>query len=341
MSNQEKEFTGNDIKTVKAWANKHILAILQHLGIRCADYGRYLKACCPIPYHPGDGDNSGAWVWSYDKQSWHCYTHSCQAETGSDIIGLVMAMREMAFPHAIKLLISLKNGELKKAEPEALAIKMQTKAEDNRHIDKSKLNILITDTYFRGRGISERILEKHRVGYWQKTGTFMDRRAVVPMYDYDSNLVGFSGRVIISQEELSTSSQAKWMHGRDFVTRKAGVFNKSSILYNLNNCKDTVIRTGKIYIVEGPIDAWKMEMAGINNVVATLGISISFEQIQLLVRAGVQDVVLCYDNDGAGNDGIVRVREQIKDYFNISVKQPQNNKDYGEMTAHDILENLL
>ena len=69
--------------------------------------------------------------------------------------------------------------------------------------------------------------------------------------------------------ELASSNQAKWMHGRDFVTRKAGLFNKSSILYNLINCKQEVIRSHKVYIVEGPIDVWKMEQAGINNVVAT------------------------------------------------------------------------
>jgi DNA primase len=337
----DKEFSGNDIKTVKAWANKHVRAILQHLGIRHSDQGKYLKACCPVPYHPGDGNNPGAWVWSYDKQNWRCYTHSCQEDTGSDIIGLVMSMKEFAFPIAVKYLIELKNGELQKAQPEEVAVKMQAKADENRFIEKSKLNILFPDTYFRGRGIPERLLQKHRVGYWQKTGTFMDRRAVVPMYDWDNNLVGFSGRVILTDEELASTSQAKWMHGRDFVTRKAGVFNKSSILYNLNNCKGNIIKTGKVYIVEGPIDVWKLEKAGITNVVATLGISISFEQIQLLVRAGVTDVVLCYDNDSAGNDATVRVTEQIKDYFNVSARQPKDNKDYGEMTTHDILENLL
>jgi len=101
------------------------------------------------------------------------------------------------------------------------------------------------------------------------------------------------------------------------------------------------MRSGKVYIVEGPVDVWKMEMAGVNNVVATLGVSISFEQIQLLVRLGVREVVLCYDNDGAGTTGIEKVREQIKDHFVVTVRQPSENKDFGEMTTHDILETLL
>ncbi len=337
----EKEFSGNDINSIKGWANKHVLAILRHLGIQVSDTGRYLKSCCPVPYHPGDGNNSGAWVWAYDQQKWRCYTHSCQEETGSDIIGLVMAMKEMAFPHAIKYLRELKDSDLQDLPPEATPEKVAQKVEENRHIDKHKLSILMPDTYFRGRGISENILAKHRVGYWQKTATFMDRRAVVPVFDVNNNLVGFTGRVIMSDEELGSSDHAKWVHGRDFVTRKAGTFKKTSILYNLNNCKDSVTRSSRIYIVEGPIDVWKMEQAGISNVVATLGLSISFEQIQLLVRFGVKDVVLCYDNDDAGDLASKRVKEQIKDYFNVIIKQPKDAHDFGEMNTQQILENLF
>ena len=338
---QEKEFTGDDINSIKRWANKHVCAVLNNLGVRFLDRGKHLTACCPIPYHPGDGDNPRAWCWSYDQEKWRCYSHSCQEDTGSDIIGLVMAMKELAFPHAINYLKELRDTDLKDAPPEQRAERAFQKSEDNKTIDRQKLNILLDDTYFSGRGISPDILRKHRVGYWQKTGTFMDRRAVVPVFDYDNNLVGFTGRVIIDEAELASSDMAKWVHGRDFVTRKAGLFKKTSILYNLNNCKESVMRSHKVYIVEGPIDVWKMEMAGVPNVVATLGISISFEQIQLLVRAGVTDVVLCYDNDAAGATATEKVYEQIKDHFNVDIKQPTDAKDFGEMTTHDILETLL
>jgi DNA primase len=339
MSN-EKEFTSTDINEIKRWANKHISAILRALGIRYLDRGRYITGCCPIPYHAGDGDNPRAWVWAYDQEKWRCYSHSCQEETGSDVIGLVMAMKEVAFPIAIKILQELKDTDLKDVPAEERAERILQKAEDNKLVPKDNLKILHPDTYFRGRGISEEVLAKHKVGYWQKTGTFMDRRAVVPIFDYDNNLVGFTGRVIIDEEERAQSDLAKWVHGRDFVTRKAGLFRKTSILYNLNNCKQAVLRTHKVYLVEGPIDLWKMEMAGVNNVVATLGLSISFEQIQLLVRAGVSDVVICYDNDDAGNEAAEKVKAQLDEHFEVSIKHP-TDKDFGEMSTADILETLF
>jgi DNA primase len=334
------EFNKNDIKEIKDWAHQHIKAIFQHFGLKLGDRGRYLTACCPVPYHPGNGDNPRAFVWSYDKNSWKCYTHGCQEDTGSDIIGFVMSMKEVAFPIAIKYLQQLKNGELKNVSVEPLITKQEA-VEENRIINRDKLNLLMPDKYFRGRGIDQRILALHKVGYWQKTGTFMDRRAIVPVFDIDSNLVGFSGRLTIDGEDLEKTEQPKWVHGKDFVTRKAGLFNKMSLLYNLNNAKDLITKTKKVYIVEGPIDCWKMQMAGINNVVATLGIGISFEQIQLLVRLGVETIVLCYDADSAGTKGALRVYEQLKNLFIVEINQPKKGKDFGEMNTKDILENLI
>ena len=98
-----------------------------------------------------------------------------------------------------------------------MAEKVQQREKDNKYIDKAKLKILRPDIYFCGRGIKEHILAKHNVGYWQKTGTFMDRRAIVAIYDVNNKLVGFSGRVIISEEERKNTTHAKWMHGSNVV----------------------------------------------------------------------------------------------------------------------------
>jgi len=337
VTKEYPRFSKEEIVEIKKWSNSHITAVLKHFGVAYQDIGKYLIAKCPVPYHAGNGDNPRAFVWSFGKDAWRCYTHMCQEDTSSDVVGFVMSMREMAFPQALNYLNDLRNGELKDAAEIKHTQHVATNSE-NAPLDKAKLTILMADTYFLGRGIAKDVLSKHKVGYWQKTGTFMDHRAIVPVFDGSNNLVGFTGRLTINDTE-----QAKWVHGKDFVTRKAGTFNKASILYNLNNCIDVIKQTKKVFIVEGPIDVWKLEMAGINNVVATLGLGLSFEQQKLLISLGVEIVVLCYDNDEneAGLHAATRIEEQIKDLFKVEIKLPPKLKDYGAMSVGEILETLF
>lgn len=345
MTKEYKKYTREEIAAIKAWGVAHITAVLRHLGIEFWDGGQYIKAACPIPYHPGDGDNRGAWVWSSLQGLWRCYSHQCHEDTSTDVVGLIQAMKEMAFPQALRYLDDLRNGELKDAEGDCRVFKRAVPQTEQVAIEPDKLKILHPDIYFRGRGIDDEILRKHKVGYWQRTGTFMDRRAIVPIFDASDNIVGFTGRLVLDDKELNKTDQAKWVHGRDFVTRKAGTFNKGSVLYNLNNCKDVLKKTRTVYIVEGPIDVWKLQMAGIYNVVATLGLGLSFEQQQLLIALGVERIVLCYDNDdkdgNAGQQAADRVKTQVEEYFTVEIKAPLPGKDYGAMTVGEILEKLL
>jgi len=329
-----KNFSKEEISDIKDWAHNHIGAILRHYGIKYTDRGRYYTACCPVPCHPGDADNPRAFAWAFDNKSWHCYSHQCQQDTSSDIIGLVMALEEVAFPIAIIKLHELRNGALRDAPSSRTPVNSRTT--ENIRLDKDKLNLLKEDNYFSSRGISSDILSKHQVGYWQKTGTFMDRRAIVPVFDASNNLVGYTGRLIIEDTE-----QAKWVHGKDFVTRKAGTFNKTSLLYNLNNCQEAIKSSRTVYIVEGPIDVWKLQMASIYNVVATLGLGLSFQQQELLVTLGVENIVFCYDNDVAGQGAIDRAKEQFATLFKVSRKLPPPGKDFGDLQVHEIVEILL
>jgi len=87
-------------------------------------------------------------------------------------------------------------------------------------------------------------------------------------------------------------------------------------------------------------------MAGIYNVVATLGLGLSFEQQQMLISLGVETVVLCYDNDtgtkaNAGLAACERISKQIEEHFTVQIKQPPQGKDYGALTVGEILECLL
>jgi hypothetical protein len=65
--------------------------------------------------------------------------------------------------------------------------KFVKKDEVNLKVDKAKLALLMPDTYFKGRGIDPLVLNKHQVGYWQRTDTYMDKRAIVPVFNDDGD----------------------------------------------------------------------------------------------------------------------------------------------------------
>lgn len=337
-----KKYTKEETLELKEWASRHILEIFQTLGYKPDDRGRYLTGCCPVPFHPGNADNDRAFAWSYDKAKWRCYTHQCDQETSSDIFGFVQAMKECPFPSAVRFLDNLKKNGFDKSITVTTKQVIKREAKSIK-IDKHKLDILMKDFYFKGRGIDEFILSKHKVGYWQKEGTFMHKRAIVPVFDIDNNLVGFSGRSLLDKKELDELGISKWIHALDFVVVKSPPFDKSSILYNLNNCKEIVRQTKTIYVVEGPIDCWKLEMAGISNVVATLGLYITPQQMNLLVQLGVEKVIVCYDNDketGSGLKAARIIQEQLGSLFIVEIKIPTGSKDYGEMNVAEIKEAL-
>lgn len=335
------KFTREDIDILKDWANQNVLDVFASLNFFPSNHGKYLKSQCPIPYHGGDADNINAFSWSFFNNRWGCWTHQCHKETKYDIIGFVQAMRECTFGAALWWLYNLKE----KGFSTSLSKKVQhicNKQRFQRKLDKRKLEILMSDFYFKSRGISEELLKKHQVGYWQKEGTFLNKRAIVPLFDIDSNLVGYSARSLLSSDECTKLGVTKWIHAIDFVVNSDEMLDKSNILYNLDKCKDIVKFTKTIYLVEGPIDCWRLEMAGINNVVATLGLYVTMAQQNILLQLGVDKIIICYDNDinNAGQNAAERLRLQLGSMFDVEVKTPQGFKDYGEMSNVQIKETL-
>lgn len=324
-----------NIPELKEWAHQHVLEICHSLNFYPTDRGRYLTSCCPAPYHAGDANNNRAFAWSYDRQQWNCFTHHCEETTNYDIIGLVQTLKECSFGRALHILNEFKENGF---DP---SIKVATKSiigvVRSYPINKDKLKILMPDNYFKSRGIDSSILKKHQIGYWQREGTFMNKRAIVPIFNDNNELVGYSGRTLQNEEQIAAQNISKWIHAKDFISDKMGHFDKSGILYNLNNCKGKVKESKTIYIVEGPIDCWKLEMAGIENVVATLGIYFTPAQIALLIKYGVETVIICYDNDenNAGQEAARRVKEQLDSFFHVIIRQP-THKDYGEMSIEEI-----
>ncbi|HEX4683214.1 MAG TPA: DNA primase [Gemmatimonadaceae bacterium] len=112
-------------------------------------------------------------------------------------------------------------------------------------------------------------------------------RLMFPIYDVQSHVVGFGGRVFGDRDP-------KYLNSAESV-----IFAKGSLLYGLNWAKQAARKAERLIVVEGYFDAIRLMLAGISEVVAPLGTALT-EQQAALIRKYTTTVFLLYDSDQAG-----------------------------------------
>ncbi len=133
-----------------------------------------------------------------------------------------------------------------------------------------------------------------------KNGGIYDKyrnRLMLPVIDPRGDVIGFTSRVM-------DDSAPKYLN-----TPETAIFKKRSILYGLNYAKNT--RHPNFILVEGNIDVITLHQAGFDNTVATMGTALTEEHVRLLGRY-TKELVLCYDNDAAGEDATQRAIALLK-----------------------------
>lgn len=150
---------------------------------------------------------------------------------------------------------------------------------------------------------------------------FFWNRVIIPIFDENNHIVGFSGR------SLNKLEKAKYIN-----TKTTNWFKKENILFNLNTFDKS--QFSEIFIVEGYMDVFAFKNMGINNVVATMGVSLTINHIKLIKKyPSIKTIILCFDNDVAGFNATVEAAEKLmKNNFNIFVVKPydQSIKDIDE-----------
>lgn len=184
--------------------------------------------------------------------------------------------------------------------------------------------------YFLERGLREDIIEKFQLGYslenrrsftneaikngyqpkylaqtgmsvvsnkyvegTELTGAFLfDRwtsRVMFPIHDDGGRVVGFGGRILTNDKNT-----AKYINSPE-----TEIYNKSKILYGLWLGKKAIQKMDVCYLVEGYMDVIAMHQAGIENVVASSGTSLTVEHVKALHRF-TKNIVVLFDGDAAG-----------------------------------------
>ena len=322
--------TREELDNLKEHACRNITFVLDKLGISYIQTGGLFKGECPCKFHPGDRDNTGAFTWKEDINHWVCWTHHCEEQWGSDIIGLISGVLELSFNQTILWLQDcLLDKVVKTAGPHTK--KQLPKLQQS--IDELRLKYLTPyPFYLLNRNFTPKILETYQIGLWSRLGTFMHNRVVVPIRDSDGYLVGFSGRTIYEKEDWAKYQiKTKWIHGKYFDRWPIdGEFNIGTILYNFHNAK----HYRKLILTEGPLDVLRLVEAGMENAVCMFGTSLTNHQRNLLVQHGINEVILALDPDEAGQAAAVKLERQLSDLFYITTLQLSN--DPGDMSVMDI-----
>ncbi|KGN02446.1 DNA primase [Clostridium novyi A str. 4570] len=308
--------------------------------------GRNFIGLCP--FH---NEKTPSFSVSQDKQIYKCF--GC-GEAGN-IFTFVMKTKNLPFVEAVKYLGDKVNIHIEDNDYKNQAYKNKNdklykiNVEAARYYFKNlQINKKATE-YFTNRGIVNKTIRRFGLGYapsgWHnlmnylknkgyteldllnagliirgKNNSTYDRfreRVIFPVFDYRGRVIGFGGRVL-------DDSKPKYLNSPE-----TDIFKKGTNLYGLNFAiKNNKSRT--IIIVEGYMDCISLYQHGIDNVVASLGTALTYEQGKLLKRY-VDKIIISYDADFAGQSATLRGLKILKKQgFDLKVLDIPEGKDPDE-----------
>jgi len=149
----------------------------------------------------------------------------------------------------------------------------------------------------------------------QLTDKFRNR-LIFPVYDHNSKLVGFTGRLI-------KGHGPKWLD-----IQESFYYNKNNIVFNLDKIKETARKKNLLILVEGALDVHTLIRRGISIAAAPMGTFLTERQAQL-IRRSVSRVILMMDPDQAGEKAVTTAKRILsKHRFKVAVaKLPKYDPD--------------
>ena len=294
---------------------------------------------------------------SPDKQIYHCF--GCKK--GGGVINFIMEIENLTFPEAVRFLAKRANLPVPEDDgPQDGADRLRRRVlELNRDAARWYYDLLCSpegaavQAYLDKRQIRKSIAVRFGMGAspdrWDGLLTAMTRRGytkeellaaglvvngrngrlydkfrnrlMLPVIDTRGDVVGFGSRVI-------DNSEPKYMNTTETIT-----YSKRRILYGLNLAKKT--KRPNIILCEGNLDVVTLHQAGFDNAVASMGTALTVEQTRLLSRF-TKELVLCYDNDNAGQLATQRALELLNNSeFSVKVLKLPNRMVDGKPTKQD------
>jgi DNA primase len=293
--------------------------------------GANYKGCCP--FH---NEKTPSFVVSPAKGIYKCF--GC-GKVGN-AVGFVMEHEKISFPDALKYIARKYNIEVVETHVsdeerqrfdlrESLQIVNSFANEyfaNNLHNTDSGKAIALS--YFKERGFTDETIKQfqlgycveqkdaftnealakgHKLEYLEKTGLTIvsehgkfDRfrgRVMFPIHSLSGAVIGFGGRIVGANPDKKF---AKYLNSPE-----SEVYNKSKTLYGIYFARTEISKQDQCILVEGYTDVISMHQAGVRNVVASSGTSLTVEQIRLIQKFS-NNVLVVYDGDMAGIKAALR-----------------------------------
>ncbi|NCC71849.1 MAG: DNA primase [Sphingobacteriia bacterium] len=271
---------------------------------------------------------------------------------GGDVVNFLMEHEHFTYPEALKYLakkyhitveeeVQTEEKVQEQQEKESLFLVNDFASKYFTHnLFNSDQGRAIGLSYFKERGFREDIIHKFQLGYaideWdnftshalrqgykleflEKTGLTITKenksydrfrgRVVFPIQNLSGRVLGFGGRTLLSDKTIP-----KYVNSPE-----SEVYNKSQVLYGINLAKAEIISADNCYLVEGYTDVISLHQAGIENVVASSGTSLTNDQIRLISRY-TKNITILYDGDEAGIKASFRGIDMILEHgLNVKI----------------------
>jgi DNA primase len=283
--------------------------------------GKNHKGLCP--FH---SEKTPSFMVNEEKQIFHCF--GCGA--GGDVFTFLMKVGHFSFPQAVEELakrygVRLPPQEISPAKKKEMD-KREILFQINQMASEYFHDILSRHRegeegrrYFSRRGVSEKIIQEHRLGYslerWdglvqhlqekkvslelarelglifpKKRAGWYDAfrgRVLFPIFDLHQRVVGFGGRLIREGEPKYLNSP------------ESSAYHKGEILYGLQVAKGYIPEKDCVIIAEGYFDLLTLHQFGLKHSVATLGTALTAHHIHILKRY-TKNLIIVFDADQAG-----------------------------------------
>lgn len=193
------------------------------------------------------------------------------------------------------------------------------------------------DEYIEGdRGISENIFNVHEIGY-SRLETKLKNHVIFLFY-YKEKLVGWIGRTILDSHSIKSIEEKTGKKYLRYINSPATDFAK--YLFGINELTEN---THTVILVEGIFDKLKidtlLELYSQEHIkcLACFGKKVSKNQLYLLQKQSVTNIVLIYDNDAVNE--AKRYGEELNKYFNVEIGFCKKT-DPGDMEFDELMEVL-
>ena len=186
------------------------------------------------------------------------------------------------------------------------------------------------------------LLKKTGLMFELDNGDWLDRfyqRIMFPITNYQGKVIGFSGR-LLEDETFDSTDQPKYLNSPE-----TELFNKRFILYNFHQSRSEIRKKNEVILFEGFMDVISAWMSGVKNGVASMGTSLTIEQIDALEKTS-EDILLAYDGDNAGVEATSRAIDLIASHSSmtiqvISIPDKMDPDDYRKKHGEEALNQLL